>query len=222
MQLLNLLHLNIHINFKPIKNIYLRVLPPDGKINICAPHHTPIELIKKFVYQKLDWIEGKQKIMLQMSTNNHLKIFGENVEVIVNHCSINTTIQLQDNKIVMYIPKYFTQQAKESLLIEFYKKLLFKKCQGLIEQWEMRLQVKVNKLSIRHMKTRWGSCTPQTGNIRINLKLIHFEEQYLEYIIVHELTHLIEASHNQRFKALMSKNLPNWISLRQALNQLPN
>lgn len=220
MQILNFSHLNIHLSFKHIKNIYLKVLPPEGTITICAPHQTPIELIKKFVYQKLAWIMNQQKKIQQMSFSKQLNFFGQEIELVINHSSINNDVQLKGKQIILYVPKHFSQQQRNALLLKFFKNSLFKKCQEIIGGWEKKLKVKVNKLSIRNMKTRWGSCTPSTANIRINLKLIHLEEKYLEYVIVHELVHLLEASHNHRFKTIMSMHLPNWRTLQQELNQL--
>jgi predicted metal-dependent hydrolase len=220
MQLLKRLNLNLNIQYKPIKNLYLRILPPEGKISICAPLHTPLDVIKKFVHLKSAWIESKQKKLQNCKTYQDLQIFGKPVEIIQISTTAPINSFLKDEQMIIQIPKTDSKEAEARLLHHFYKKLLLEKCQQLIAKWEPKLAVKVKKLSIRSMKTRWGSCTPKTAAIRINLKLLHFEEKYLEYIVVHELAHLLEASHNQRFKKIMSHHLPEWKLLQQQLHFL--
>ncbi|MBL8259664.1 MAG: M48 family metallopeptidase, partial [Candidatus Competibacteraceae bacterium] len=110
---------------------------------------------------------------------------------------------------------------REAILAAWYREQLRQAVSPLIARWEPVMGVKVRQFSIRRMKTRWGSCTPKTGRIRINTELAKKPRDCLEYLIVHEMVHLLEPAHNARFKALMDQFLPNWPQRRELLNQLP-
>ena len=118
-------------------------------------------------------------------------------------------------------PGELTRKKKRSVLNEWYREQLMESILPLVKKWEIKLNVSVERFSIRHMKSRWGSCSIKTRSIRFNLELAKKSIECLEYIVVHELVHLLEASHNSRFKALMNQFYPNWEHYRKELQTLP-
>ena len=167
----------IEIIRKNIKNMYLRVLPPEGRVVISAPIGMSERDIRKFVEAKSDWILIHQKRILQRLNEKNLE-------------SIDS-------------------RQREALMEDISR---------LISHWESILGVKSSAFTIRDMKTRWGSCNIRTHKLSFNLQLARKSPECLEYVVVHELVHLLEGSHNKRFKAYMDHFLPNWRILKKELN----
>ena len=213
---------------KNIRNIHLRVLPPDGKVRISAPFRTKNETIYKFACSKLNWI-SKQRIMIRKNTHQSFQYInqethyfrGRKYKLKVQEKKENPVVQLLNDEIVLQVPEGADVETRRAALQDWYHLQLEILIPPLISKWESILNVSVKRFSIRSMKTRWGSCTPKTRNIRINLELIKWAPECLEYIVVHELVHLLEASHNNRFKTLMDKFYPKWKFYRKELRSLP-
>mgnify|MGYP001170490931 CR=1 FL=1 len=213
---------------KEIRYINLRVLPPDGKVLISAPFTTNNDIIYKFAYSKLKWIK-KHKI--KISKNNH-KSFqyinqekhyfgGRQYQLKVQEKSEPAAVQIINNEIVLQVPNGSDLETRKSILQDWYNSQLEIIIPPLIKKWESILDVSVKRFSIRNMKTRWGSCTPKTRCIRFNLELAKRAPECLEYIVVHELVHLLEASHNSKFKSLMDRFYPKWKFYQKELRSLP-
>ena len=213
---------------KNIRNIHLRVLPPDGKVRISAPFRTKNETIYKFACSKLNWI-SKQKIRIRKSTYKPFKYInqethyyrGRQYQLKVQEKNEPAGVQIINNEIVLQVPDGADLGTKRSVLQDWYYHQLEMIIPPLITKWESIMNVSVRRFSIRSMKTRWGSCTPKTRSIRFNLELIKRTPECLEYIVVHELVHLLEASHNNKFKTLMDKFYPKWEFYRKELRSLP-
>jgi len=213
---------------KNIKNINLRVLPPEGKVHISAPFRTKNDTIYKFACSKLNWI-SKQRKRVQKSTyksfqyiNQETHYFkGRQYQLKVQETNEPPFVQLLNNEIVLQVPNGADLETRRSILQDWYHRQLEMEIPPLIIKWESILNVSVRSFSIRSMKTRWGSCTPKTRSIRLNLELVKRAPECLEYIIVHELVHLLEASHNSKFKTLMDRFYPNWKFYRKELRSLP-
>ena len=213
---------------KRIKNIHLRVLPPDGKVRISAPFRTKNEVIYKFAYSKLDWIK-KQRIRISNNTHESFQYInqethyfrGRKYQLKVQEKKGRPAVQLLNDWIVLQVPEGANMETRRAALQDWYHLQLEILIPPLITKWESILNVSVERFSIRSMKTRWGSCTPKTRSIRINLELIKMPPECLEYIVVHELVHLLEASHNNKFKTLMDKFYPKWKFYRKELRSLP-
>ena len=213
---------------KNIRNINLRVLPPDGKVRISAPFITKNETIYKFACSKLNWI-SKQRIRIRKSTfesfqyiNQETHYFrGRQYQLKVKENNEPPVVQLLNNQIVLRVPDGADLETRRSFLQDWYHRQLEIVIPPLITKWESLLNVSVRRFSIRSMKTRWGSCTPKTRNIRFNLELVKRAPECLEYIVVHELVHLLEASHNSKFKTLMDRFYPKWKFYRKELRSLP-
>ena len=213
---------------KKIRNIHLRVLPPDGKVRISAPFRTKNEIIYKFAYSKLNWIR-KQRQNMRKSTHESFQYINQEThyfrgrlyQLKVQEKTEPPVVQLINNEIVLQIPDGADLETRRSVLQDWYHRQLEIKIPPLIDKWESILNVSVRRFSIRSMKTRWGSCTPKTRSIRFNLELVKRAPECLEYIVVHELVHLLEASHNSKFKTLMDRFYPKWKFYRKELRSLP-
>ena len=213
---------------KRIRNIHLRVIPPDGKVRISAPFRVKNEVIYKFAYSKLDWIK-KQRIRISNYTHESYQYInqethyfrGRKYQLKIQENKENPVVQLLNDEIVLQVPEGADIETRRVALQNWYHLQLEILIPPLITKWESILNVSVKRFSIRSMKTRWGSCTPKTRNIRINLELIKWAPECLEYIVVHELVHLLEASHNKKFKTLMDKFYPKWKYYRKELCSLP-
>ena len=213
---------------KNIRNIHLRVLPPDGKVSISAPFRTKKETIYKFAFSKLIWIR-KQRMRIRKSTyesfqyiNQEKHYFrGRQYQLKVKEKNEPPDVQLIKNEIVLQVPDGANLETRRSVLQDWYHHQLEMIIHPLITKWESILNVSVKRFSIRSMKTRWGSCTPNTRSIRFNLELVKMAPEWLEYIVVHELVHLLEASHNSKFKTLMDRIYPKWKIYRKELRNLP-
>ena len=216
------------VEHKKIRNIYLRVLPPDGQVRISAPFRTKNEVIYKFAYSKLDWIK-KQRVSISNNTHESFQYInqethyfrGRKYKLKVHEKKGRPVVQLLNDEIVLQVPEGAEMETRRAALQNWYHLQLEILIPPLITKWESILNVSVERFSIRNMKTRWGSCTPKTRSIRINLELVKRTPECLEYIVVHELVHLLEASHNKKFKTLMDKFYPKWKYYRKELRSLP-
>ena len=226
--IINLDDIEVEVIHKKIRNIHLRVLPPDGKVRISAPFRTKNEIIFKFAYSKLNWIR-KQKKWISKNTHesfqyiNYEKHYfrGRQYQLKVQEKNASPFVQLVNNEIILNVPDGADVETRRSVLQNWYHRQLEMLIPPLITKWESILNVSVRHFSIRSMKTRWGSCTPKTSSIRFNLELVKKAPECLEYIVVHELVHLLEASHNSKFKTLMDRFYPKWKFYRKELRSLP-
>ena len=221
--------INAEVTLKKIKNLHLRVCPPLGSVVISAPFCMNQKNILIFALSKLDWIrKQQQKIRNQVyelpdkyidQETHYFRGNGYQLKVLENNCS--QFAKLIGKEIYLNVPAGADRRKKRSILNEWYRQQLIESIQPLIKKWENELNVSVEQFSIRDMKSRWGSCTTKTRSIRFNLELAKKSPECLEYIVVHEMVHLLEPSHNFRFKALMNQLYPNWKYYRKELNSLP-
>lgn len=219
----------IEVIKKDIKNINLSVLSPNGRVRISVPKKMDDEAIKIFALTKLAWIR-KQKSKFKLQDKEIIKEFlsGESHYFFGNKYILNILetkekqhIQINNNKeIDIYVRKNSTKEKREKLMDEWYRAELKKIIPDYIKKWEPIIDVKVEEFGVKKMKTRWGTCNVAVKRIWINLELAKKNHRYLEYLIVHEMIHLLERNHNDRFKAYMDKFLPEWRSIKAELNGL--
>lgn len=217
----------VELEKKRIKNMYLRILAPDGRIHISAPYGMEEERIRSFVLSKLDWIEQKQIKMEQRNiakkvdyvTGDQVSVWGNKLYLTVKDNKKQNVVELSDGNIILYVKKNSTNLQRARIIDLWYRSLLQQTALPLISQWEKIIGVKSSGLIIRDMKTRWGTCNVRTGRICLNLQLAKKPPRCLEYVIVHELVHLLEGSHNSIFKGYMDRYLPDWRSVRKELNK---
>lgn len=214
---------------KGIKNIHLSVHPPTGRVRIAAPLHMKTDTIRVFAISKLGWIKRQQtKLRKQeretpreyLDRESHF-CWGKRylLEVVENYGAAN--VELKHRTIVLRVRPGANDGKKQSVLDEWYRQQLKAEIQPLIVKWGQHMGVRVARFTVRKMKTMWGSCTPKSRSILINLELAKKPRDCLEYIVVHELVHLLEPTHNRRFISLMDQFMPQWRSHREELNRLP-
>lgn len=215
------------IEKKKIKNIYLKVLSPNGKVVISAPKRMSLKAIEEFVISKQDWILDKRKRYenqpiqeaLQYETGEKIMFFGREYSLEVQEYGGCKKIALAEDKIQMYIKEGCTREQREQYLNEWYRKQLKLRILELIEKWEPVMKVQVKEWNVKNMKTRWGTCNIAAHRIWLNLQLAKSKPECLEYVVVHEMTHLLERNHNERFYGYMDLFLPEWRKFRKELNE---
>jgi predicted metal-dependent hydrolase len=213
---------------KDIKNIHLAVYPPSGRVRIAVPLKTSDESVRLFIISKISWIK-KQKAKFENTERQSERKFlsreshyfqGKRYLLNVIEQDGPAKVEIRNKKFIdIYVKKGSTISRRERILTEWYRKQLKEQVPALIAKWEKVVGVKTEDWGIKQMKTKWGTCNIKAKRIWLNLDLIKKPEHCLEYIIVHELVHLLERNHNEKFIAHMDKFLPPWRSYKKHLNQ---
>ena len=226
---INLGDISVKVVKKDIKNIHLSVYPPTGAVRISAPLRMKSDTIRVFAISKLGWIKKQQEKLKKqdreaprdyLDRESHY-LWGERYLLKIVEEDAPPWVELKHKKILLYIRPGANQEKKEAILDEWYREKLKEAIPPLIAKWEKLIKVKVNRFYVRRMKTKWGSCNPSAKSIRINTELVKKLPDCLEYIVVHEMAHLRERTHNKRFIALMNSLMPKWEFYREMLNQSP-
>lgn len=220
----------IEILRKPIKNLNLRIYPPDGLVKVSVPLKYSEQLIKQQLQEKSEWIRAQcERIRARsfyrepsLQTGATIPFKGKNYLLIVEEHHGPSQILIKDELIYCYTKPDLTPQQKQNILERWYRKEMNLVIPRLIQQWEAIMKVKINQWGIKKMKTRWGSCNPRAQRIWLNLNLIKKPLACLEYVLVHEMVHILEASHNKRFYALMAQFMPKWQEYQRILEGTPN
>ncbi|MFT9496784.1 M48 family metallopeptidase [Anaerosolibacter sp.] len=221
--------ITIDVEQKDIKNIHLSVYPPSGKVRIAAPLRMDLDTIRVYALSKLSWIKkqqakirGQEREAPREYLNRESHYFkGKRYLLKIIELEAAPKIELKHSTIVMYVRPDTSTEKKQSVLDEWYRARMKEIVPPLIEKWEKMLEVKVNAFGIKKMKTKWGTCNREVSRIWLNLELAKKPLECLEYIVVHEMVHLLERTHNDRFIGYMNKHLPKWRSYREELNRLP-
>ena len=222
--------LAIDVVRKNIKNLYLRVHPPDGRVQISAPAKMDDAAIRQFVVSKMAWIEKhRAKLQARESRSRQEFVSGEG-HYFRGECYLLNVIYgrerpkafIRDRTYIdLYVREGSDRERRKQVLFDWYRSRLKEQVPRLIRKWESVMGVRVENWGVKCMKTRWGTCNVRAKRIWINLELIKRDRYCLEYVIVHEMTHLLERYHNDRFKSLMDRFLPNWRFYKDELNRLP-
>ena len=221
--------IEVNVVLKSIKNIHLSVYPPQGSVRIAAPLRMDLDTIRVFAISKLAWIKKQQEKLrgqARQSPREYLNreshyVWGKRYLMKVVEHDASPFVELKHSALILNIRPGADDDKKQSVLDEWYRDQLKEEINLLIQKWAPHMGVEEPTFIARKMKTKWGSCTPSARSIRINLELAKKPPECLEYIVVHELTHLLEPTHNSRFIALMTKFMPKWRFYRDELNQLP-
>jgi len=229
MQKIELGNITIEVELKAIKNIHLSVYPPEGRVKIAAPEHMDIDTIRVFALTKLQWIKKQQKIFREQLRETPREFLtkeshyfkGKRYLLKVIEWNASPQVVLKHNEIELYLKPGSTQEKRKEIIEQWYRSELKLTVPVLINKWEKKLDVQCNEFGIKKMRTKWGTCNTEAKRIWINLELAKKPLECLEYIVVHELVHLIERGHNERFVALMDEHLPKWRFYREELNRLP-
>lgn len=217
----------IEVVRKNIRNIHLRVCPPNGTVRISAPLRMSLDVIRSFATSRVDWVRKHQQRMRErpqampldyVDGESHY-LWGSSCLLQVRETKASAKVELSDGSLILSVRAGATRRKRQALLDEWYRARLMEALPALVEKWEPLIGVRAGRYSARKMRTRWGSCNPRTGNIRLNTELAKKSRECLEYVLVHELTHVLEPSHNHRFKALMDRLMPGWRERRAELKK---
>lgn len=229
MRNLEISDIKIEVISKNIKNINLSVHPPNGRVRLSVPKSMSDESIRQFAMSKLSWIKKQKKRFESQdietakafkSGEDHY-FFGKRYILNIIETKSKQKAEIEDDKYInLYIKKDSTLEKREKIMDEWYRAELKNEIPKIINKWEDVMNVSVNECNVKKMKTRWGTCNVVAKRIWINLELAKKNPRCLEYIVVHEMAHLLERSHNYKFKAYMDKFLPNWRSLKNEINGL--
>lgn len=213
---------------KPIKNLHLAVLPPDGLIRVSAPDHMSDNAILMLLAMRIPWI-NKQRAKFQGQSRQTPRkyVSGEShyfwgkryiLEVVHENEPMGVSVKGK-KKLILQVPVKSTIKKRDEVISAWYRRELRKEAEKQIDKWQDKLGVQVNNLGIKKMKTRWGTCNYKAGRIWLNLELAKKPVEFTEYVVVHELLHLIEKNHSERFVKLLTQYLPKWRSLKEELNR---
>ena len=228
--MLSVANIEIEVVRKDIKNMHLAVYPPTGRIRLAAPIRTDEEVVRLFAISKIGWIKKHIKNFKEqpreaarefVSRESHY-FQGRRYLLSVKESNGSGKVEIRGTRSIQLITKpRSTTEYKAEQLKEWYRKELKNQLPDLISKWEKIIGVKCNSWGVKLMRTKWGACNIQAKRIWINLELAKKPTICLEYIIAHELVHLLELNHNERFVALMNKFMPKWRQHRDELNKLP-
>lgn len=219
----------IDVVYKDIKNIHLSVHPPTGRVRISAPYRIKLDTLRVFAISKINWIRKQQERLKNQERETKREFInreshyylGKRYLLEIKESNTKPKINLNHNTIEMYVKPNTTRDERERILNQWYREELRLKVAEFIEKWENRMGLKIKEFRIKKMKTRWGTCNIRERRIWFNLELAKKPINCIEYIVVHEMVHLFEKRHNERFKSLMDYYLPMWREYKKELNQQP-
>ena len=215
---------------KAIRNLHLGVYPPHGRVRVASPLHLDDEAVRLAVVSRLGWIRRKQAEFKRQERQSRREFVsgeshyfaGRRYRLDVTKQSGRPSVRLLNNStMALRIPPDADWYAREAVLNRWYRRQLRDQLPELQAIWEAKVGVHVNEVRIRKMKTLWGSCNADAKRIWLNLELVKKPVTCLAYVLVHEMIHLLERHHNDRFYALMSQFMPQWQLYRDELNRAP-
>lgn len=222
--------LTVDVVRKEIKNLHLGVYPPDGRVRVAAPLAVDDEAVRLAVIGKLGWIKRQQaQFAAQARQSNRQMVGGESHYFLGRRYRLRVhehtgpgRIEVRNKSYIdLFVRPGTSVEQREQVLLRWYREQLRLLIPSLLAKWEPLMGVQVADWGIKRMKTKWGTCNIEARRIWLNLELVKKPVACLEYVIVHEMTHLLERHHNERFVALMDQHLPHWQAYRQELNAAP-
>ena len=219
---------SIAVTRKAVKNVHLSVHPPLGHVTLVAPTQTRLEVARAYAISKLGWIRDQQaKLLAQaretpcrfVERESHL-LWGRRYLLSVATKDAKPAVTRDHRRITLTVRPGSTLAKREQVMNDWHRAVLHAVVPAVIGQWEQRLGVKVSGYFLQRMKTKWGGCNQRAGTIRLNTQLVKKPRDLLEYVIVHEMLHLIEPTHSERFVALLEQHYPTWREARAELNEL--
>lgn len=223
--MLNISGISIEVCKKSIKNMHLYVKPPNGRVTVSAPFSMSDEAIERFVRTKASWIKKQvTKFDNQPRQSKREYVSGETFYVWGKQYYLKTeygnknSLTLSGNNAILTVRQGSTIEQRENYVREWYREQLKTEIARILPKWEKITGLKASGWQTKYMNTRWGTCNTKTGKIWFNLQLPKKTPECLEYIILHELIHLIEKNHNEQFISLMNQYMPMWREKKIALN----
>jgi predicted metal-dependent hydrolase len=221
--------ISIQVTQKPIKHVHLSVYPPMGRVTMTAPVATRPEVARAYAISKLRWIrEQREKLRRQARESQRQYVerethwlWGHRHLLTVEHRDVRPFVRVDRRRLILTVRPGATREKREEVFQEWYRSLLHTALPDLIGKWEKKLRVRLDGYSLQRMKTKWGTCNHRARTIRLNSELAKKPKDLLDYVVAHEMAHLVEPSHNEDFHALMDKHYPSWREARLELNELP-
>jgi predicted metal-dependent hydrolase len=215
--------------YKAVKNVHLTVHPPNGRVTLVAPTGTRPEVARAYAISKLAWIRQQKaalKAQARETPRQHVTrethyLWGRRYLLRVVELDAKPHVKLDHKHITLQVRPGSSAEKRAEVMHEWHKLLLHEVVPSLIQKWERKLKVSVSGYFLQRMKSKWGSCNYAAGNIRLNTELVKKPKDLLEYVILHEMAHLLEPTHNDRFIALLERHYPGWREARVELNELP-
>ena len=221
--------ITVDVTQKKIKNVHLSVYPPIGRVRISAPSHMSLDTIRAFAITKLNWIKKQQKKVREQARetsreyieNESHQLWGMRYLLQVLEKEAAPSVEVNQKALILHVRPGTDRAKKQAIVDSWYRDQIRNAVPALIEKWEPVMGVQVTNFYVRQMKTLWGSCNSKAGTIRLNSELAKKPRECLEYVVVHEMVHLLERSHGQRFIAFMDHFMPLWRHRKDSLNELP-
>ncbi len=221
--------ISVSVTRKAIKHVHLSVHPPTGHVTLAAPASTSLDVARAYAISKLAWIREQQTKLLNQAREAPRRfvereshyLWGRRHLLRVVLRDTKPSVLLDHRRITLTVRPGSSPAKRAEVVHEWHKNLLHEAVQPLIRKWERRLKVQVEAYFLQRMKTKWGSCNHKLRHIRLNTQLVTKPRDLLEYVIVHEMVHLIEPTHSDRFLTILGEHYPTWREARAELNELP-
>lgn len=219
----------ITLTRKDVKHVHLTVHPPTGRVTLVAPPGTRPEVARAYAISKLEWIRRQRGQLAQQARETPRQfvereshwVWGRRYLLSIVEAEAKPGVKLAHRRLTLQVRPGSTAEQRAEVLHTWHKAQLHNVVPGLIAQWEHRLGVRVSGYFLQRMKTKWGSCNPSRGHIRLNTELVKKPRDLLEYVLVHEMLHLLTPRHDERFLQMLDRHWPAWREARAELNALP-
>lgn len=211
---------------KKIKNMYIRVSPPDGTVKITAPLRASKDTVRTFAQSRIEWIKKqREKIVVRPAEVNYryvtdevFYLWGRSYLLNVVCGSVRNAVYIEGKSLVLQVSNDSSLIQRAAVIKEWYRKTLKEAIPTVLAKCERIVSVTADDWRIKDMRTRWGTCNIPERRIWLSLQLAKKTPECLEYVIIHELVHLLERSHNERFRLFMDRFCPDWRTIRASLN----
>lgn len=219
----------VDVVLKDIKHLHLSVHPPTGRVRISAPLRMSLDTIRVFAISKLQWIRQQQKRLREqerepareyLDHESHY-VWGKRCLLEVRLSEEPSGVLLNHRRLILIVRPGTKRQARDAMLAQWYRDEVRGVASAFIKKWEPNLRVQVRQCFVQQMKTKWGSCNPDTRTLRLNTELAKKPKDCLDYVVLHEMVHILEPTHGERFISLMDQFMPRWQAVREKLNRLP-
>lgn len=221
--------IDVDVVYKDIKNLHIGVYPPAGRVRVAAPHRLDEDTVRLAVVQRLTWIKQQRRQFQdaprqserEMVNGESHYVWGRRLRLRVIERPGRAHVETDHDRLLLYMPNESDREARDKVLQQWHRAELRRAIPPLLAEWEPQIGKEVSQWGIKRMKTKWGSCNRDAARIWINLELAKKHPLCLEYVVVHELAHLIERNHGERFTKLMDSLMPDWTVRRDDLNNAP-
>jgi len=228
-ELIHVGEIEISVTRKDVKNVHLSVHPPDGRVTLVAPISTRLDVARAYAITRLGWIRQQRDRLREQAREAPRQYRGRETHYLwgrrhllkLTESDVKPSIKIDHRTIHLQVRPGTTRDQRAVIVHQWHLSLLHKTVPQLVRKWEPRLGVAVGAYFLQRMKTKWGSCNPRNSTIRINTELVKKPRDMLEYVVVHEMVHILEPTHSKRFFAILTEHCPNWEEVRRELNELP-